>query len=93
MQVARDRFNVRLWRTFCDVFNCLPSAAIVGGTIFCIHGGLSPHLSSLDAIRSIERPTEVPDIGLLCDFLWSDPDPDISGWGNNDRGTNHICYV
>ena len=27
------------------------------------------------------RPTDVPDTGLLCDLLWSDPDKDIVGWG------------
>jgi len=34
------------------------------------------------------RPTDVPDQGLLCDLLWSDPDKDISGWGENDRGVS-----
>lgn len=26
--------------------------------------------------------------GLLCDLLWSDPDKDVSGWGENDRGVS-----
>jgi diadenosine tetraphosphatase ApaH/serine/threonine PP2A family protein phosphatase len=34
------------------------------------------------------RPTEVPDEGLLCDVLWSDPEPDQKGWGENDRGVS-----
>jgi diadenosine tetraphosphatase ApaH/serine/threonine PP2A family protein phosphatase len=40
-----------------------------------MHGGLSPHLSKLDQISNISRPCDVPDTGLLCDILWSDPDP------------------
>jgi diadenosine tetraphosphatase ApaH/serine/threonine PP2A family protein phosphatase len=39
-----------------------------------MHGGLSPQLSSVDQIQNISRPCEVPDTGLLCDLLWSDPD-------------------
>lgn len=26
--------------------------------------------------------------GLLCDLLWSDPDKDITGWSENDRGVS-----
>ncbi|KAG9336087.1 hypothetical protein JZ751_002434 [Albula glossodonta] len=25
---------------------------------------------------------------LLCDLLWSDPDKDVQGWGENDRGVS-----
>ncbi len=32
------------------------------------------------------RPTCVPDDGLVCDLLWSDPEKDLKGWGENDRG-------
>ena len=27
-------------------------------------------------------------IGLLCDLVWSDPDKDVKGWGDNDRGVS-----
>ena len=50
--------------------------------------GLSPDLNDFDQIRSIARPTDVPDTGLLCDLLWSDPDKDMQGWGENDRGVS-----
>lgn len=50
--------------------------------------GLSPDLQSMEQIRRIMRPTDVPDQGLLCDLLWSDPDKDVLGWGENDRGVS-----
>jgi serine/threonine-protein phosphatase PP1 catalytic subunit len=77
-----------LWRTFSDVFNCLPIAAIIDDKIFCVHGGISPELTSLDLIRQIERPFEVPEEGLLCDLLWADPNSDVETWAENDRGTS-----
>ena len=86
--LGKRRYNIKLWKTFTDCFNCLPVAAIVDEKIFCCHGGLSPDLQSMEQIRRIMRPTDVPDQGLLCDLLWSDPDKDTMGWGENDRGVS-----
>ena len=55
-----------------------------------MHGGLSPELNNIDQINKINRPTEVPDNGLLCDILWSDPDKDIKNWDDNERGVSYI---
>ena len=88
---GKRRYNIKLWKTFTDCFNCLPIAAIVDEKIFCCHGGLSPDLQSMEQIRRIMRPTDVPDTGLLCDLLWSDPDKDVQGWGENDRGVSTSC--
>lgn len=85
---CKRRYNIKLWKTFTDCFNCLPVAAVVDEKIFCMHGGLSPELTSLDKIKRVVRPTDIPDQGLLCDLLWSDPDKDIVGWGENDRGVS-----
>lgn len=85
---CKRRFNVRLWKIFTDCFNCLPVAALIDEKILCMHGGLSPELENLDQIREIQRPTEIPDNGLLCDLLWSDPDASIEGWAESDRGVS-----
>ena len=86
---CKRRYSIKLWKTFTDCFNCLPVSAIVDEKILCMHGGLSPDLQRLDQISRIMRPTDVPDSGLLCDLLWSDPDKDVSGWGENDRGVSY----
>ena len=36
-----------------------------------------------------QRPTSVPDKGLLTDLLWADPCTDLNGWGESDRGTSY----
>jgi len=86
---CKRRYSVKLWRTFTTCFNTLPVSAVVDDKILCMHGGLSPELKSFEQIKRIMRPTDVPDSGLLCDLLWSDPDRDISGWGENDRGVSY----
>lgn len=85
---CKRRFNVRLWKIFTDCFNCLPVAALIEEKILCMHGGLSPELQNLDQIKEIERPADIPDSGLLCDLLWSDPDPRVEGWADSDRGVS-----
>merc|ERR1712070_1085164 len=86
---CKRRYNIRLWKTFTDCFNCMPVAAIIDEKIFCVHGGLSPELTEMDQIKRVPRPTDVPDQGLLCDLLWSDPEKNIAGWGDNDRGVSY----
>merc|ERR1719454_39807 len=66
---CKRRYNIKLWKTFTDCFNCLPIAAIIDEKIFCCHGGLSPELTRMEQIRNLMRPTDVPDTGLLCDLL------------------------
>ncbi|ODM88336.1 Serine/threonine-protein phosphatase PP1-beta catalytic subunit [Orchesella cincta] len=75
----RRRFNIKLWKTFTDCFNCLPIAAIIDEKIFCCHGGLSPDLQNMEQIRRIMRPTDGPTPGCY---------KDVTGWGENDRGVS-----
>ena len=87
---CKRRYNVRIWRSFTDLFNYLPVAAIIDEKILCMHGGLSPELKNLQNIQDITRPTDIPDTGLLCDLLWSDPDKDVVEYDENDRGVSVI---
>jgi serine/threonine-protein phosphatase PP1 catalytic subunit len=62
--VGKRRYNIKLWKVFTDCFNCLPIAAIIDEKIFCMHGGLSPDLKTMEQIRRVVRPTDVPDTGM-----------------------------
>jgi serine/threonine-protein phosphatase PP1 catalytic subunit len=86
-----QKYTIQIWPLFLKVFDTLPIAAVVGGRFFCVHGGLSPELLTLDDVRAIERPTPVPEDGLMADLLWSDPSRDTADWGPNERGST-ICW-
>ncbi|KAF9576033.1 hypothetical protein EC968_000593 [Mortierella alpina] len=88
---CKRRASIKMWKAFVDVFNCLPLAGIVANKIFCVHGGLSPSLSTMDDIRALRRPTDVPDYGLLNDLLWSDPSDTTLDWEDNERGVSY-CF-
>ena len=87
---CKKRYNLKLWKTFIDLFNCLPICASIDDKILLMHGGLSPELNSVEQLKKIVRPTDVPEEGLLCDLLWSDPESQCNGWGKNDRGVSVV---
>jgi len=87
---CKRRFNIKIWKHCVDVFNRLPLCAVIDDKIFCVHGGLSPEMATLAQVNSIVRPCDVPDCGLMCDFLWGDPESELSGWADNDRGVSYM---
>jgi serine/threonine-protein phosphatase 2A catalytic subunit len=87
-ECLRKYGNVNVWKSFTDLFDLLPLSALIEGQIFCLHGGLSPTLETLDLIRQLDRKQEVPHEGAMCDLLWSDPDERM-GWGVSPRGAGY----
>ena len=88
-EITRKYGNANAWEYFTDLFDYLPLAALVEGKIFCVHGGLSPYISTVDQIRLINRKMEIPREGVFCDLMWSDPD-DIETWIISCRGAGWI---
>lgn len=65
---CKKRYSIKLWKLFCDSFNCLPISALIDDKIICMHGGLSPKLNALEDIARILRPTDVPEEGNKYKF-------------------------
>jgi serine/threonine-protein phosphatase 2A catalytic subunit len=87
-ECMRKYGSANVWQMFTDLFDYLPLTALVENQIFCLHGGLSPSIDTLDHIRQIDRVKEVPHEGAMCDLLWSDPD-DRQGWSVSPRGAGY----
>lgn len=88
-ECLRKYGNANVWRYCTDVFDLLSLGAVVGESVFCVHGGLSPSVHALDQMQTIDRKQEVPHDGAMCDLLWSDPD-DVSGWAVSPRGAGYL---
>lgn len=73
-ECLRKYGSITVWRYCTEIFDYLSLSAIIDGKIFCVHGGLSPSIQTLDQIRTIDRKQEVPHDGPMCDLLWSDPE-------------------
>ncbi|WPK22956.1 hypothetical protein PUMCH_000179 [Australozyma saopauloensis] len=67
------KYSLTVYEGSLKSFNALPLAAIMNNQFFCVHGGLSPDLKTLDDVRNIDRFREPPTKGIMCDLLWADP--------------------
>jgi len=100
-EVMRKYGNANAWKYFTEVFDCLGIAAVVDGYVFCVHGGLSPEIRTIDQINIIERHVEIPQEGVFHDLMWSDPDdvetwsmhPHTSGWLFGPRVTKEVRVI
>mgnify|MGYP003365604010 CR=1 FL=1 len=88
-EIMRKYGNSNVWRYCCEVFDYLSLGAIINNNIFCVHGGLSPDVNTIEEIRAIDRKQEVPHEGAMCDLLWSDPD-DVEKWSLSPRGAGFV---
>ena len=88
-ECLRKYGSVNVWRYCTEIFDYLSLSSIIEDKIFCVHGGLSPSINTLDQIRVIDRKQEVPHDGAMCDLMWSDPE-DIDGWGLSPRGAGYL---
>jgi len=81
--------SANAWKYCTEVFDYLTLACVIDGSVLCVHGGLSPVISTLDQIRLLERNQEIPHEGPFCDLMWSDPE-DIETWGVSQRGAGWL---
>lgn len=68
-ECLRKYGNANVWKFFTDLFDYLPLTALVDGQIFCLHGGLSPSIDTLDHIRALDRLQEVIAPFLVTNFV------------------------
>ncbi len=68
-----------------ESFDALPLAAVVSDQFFCIHGGISENIKSVDDLRGVNRFAEPPQKGAACDVLWADPMEDFDTYNGEQR--------
>lgn len=70
------KYDEDLYNLFCEAFCLLPLCHVINNKVFVVHGGLfSKDNVTLDDIRKVHRDQEPPDADLMCEMLWSDPQP------------------
>jgi len=89
-ECVRKFGHAGIWKLFMELFDHLPLAAIVDNRIFCVHGGISPSLPTIDDIRILHRVEELPSDGPYADLEWSDPSTAVEQWEHSYRGAGYL---
>jgi serine/threonine-protein phosphatase PPG1 len=71
------------------MFDYLTLSVVIDDRIFCVHGGLSPSIHSIDQIKVVDRFREIPHEGPMADLVWSDPDAEKEDFAISPRGAGY----
>lgn len=73
---VKEKYTSKMVDLFTEVYNLLPLSHRINNKILTMHGGLfSSDDVTLEAIRNTERNRQPPESGIMCELLWSDPQP------------------
>ncbi|KAL4261827.1 Serine/threonine-protein phosphatase [Pleurotus pulmonarius] len=92
-ECVRKYGSPHVWTYFTDMFDFLTLSVVIDDQIFCVHGGLSPSIHSIDQIKVVDRFREIPHEGPMADLVWSDPDPEKEDFAISPRGAgaHQLC--
>ncbi|KAK6635261.1 Serine/threonine-protein phosphatase 5 [Polyplax serrata] len=83
---VKSKYTSQMAEFFTEVYNWLPLAHCINKRVLVMHGGLfSTDNVTLEDIKKIDRNRQPPEEGLMCDLLWSDPQP-MEGRAPSKRG-------
>lgn len=70
------KVDAKAFSLFSEAFEWLPLAYLLNKKVLVLHGGLfSKDGVTIEDVRKIQRARQPPDEGVMCELLWSDPQP------------------
>lgn len=92
-ECVRKYGSANVWSYFTDMFDFLTLSVVINNSIFCVHGGLSPTIYTIDQIKIVDRFKEIPHEGPMADIVWSDPDTTKPDFSLSPRGAGYIFGI
>ena len=80
-----------VYESFNSTFEWMPLTALVGDSIFAVHGGISPQITGFRQLQRMKRPISSYDNSIASDLVWSDPSKDCKDYFRSSRG-NGMTY-
>lgn len=92
-ECVRKYGSANVWHYFTDMFDFLAISVVIDNSIFCVHGGLSPTILTVDQIKIVDRFKEIPHEGPMADLVWSDPDVTRPDFSMSPRGAGYTFGI
>jgi serine/threonine-protein phosphatase PP1 catalytic subunit len=89
--IVTRKYGVQMWHRLSEAFDELPIAALVEGTILCVHGGLPTKASESLEIEEIRTLTKGDLSGWAYELMWNDSSP-AKGIRENQRGPGTYTF-
>jgi len=88
---VNHKYGEEMFDIFIECFNWMPLGILLNERVFITHGGVGfeKRNVTLAELEKIDRFREIPENGLMCDMLWSDPMPE-NGLKPSDRGVSSL---
>lgn len=74
---VKSKYTADMSDLFTEVYNWLPLCHLINQKVLVMHGGLFKRDDvKLDELKTIDRNRQPGEEGLMCELLWSDPQPE-----------------
>ncbi|KAJ3287813.1 Serine/threonine-protein phosphatase 5 [Borealophlyctis nickersoniae] len=74
---CKAKYSDATFKLFSEIFNAIPLGNLIQEKILVAHGGLfSRDDVTMDELRKLDRFKQPGSEGLMCELLWSDPQPE-----------------
>lgn len=90
--VVAAAYGPEFYREFASMFSQLPYAAIIGGKVLCVHGGIPDNMSRVDEVRDFPKGELDPEDPRAVQLLWNDPCEDIEEFAPSWRGGGAMLF-
>jgi diadenosine tetraphosphatase ApaH/serine/threonine PP2A family protein phosphatase len=98
MHEVQRKYNGRVFKLFSSVFDLWPIAAVIGGRVIVLHGGIPRKKGmSLQLLRNVACRRQVPqdprndEDQIFFDVMWNDPH-EGNGLASSSRGDGCVAF-
>jgi diadenosine tetraphosphatase ApaH/serine/threonine PP2A family protein phosphatase len=90
--VVAAAYGPDFYQDFARLFSQMPYAALIGGRVLCVHGGIPDNVSSVYEIRDLPKGELDPEDPRALQLVWNDPCEDIDEFAPSWRGGGAMLF-